>query len=218
MAYRGGPSTVFRRAESAASFGREVGLQYVHGHLRYVEAMASLGRAEDAFRGLLAVCPILLDTEVPRALPRQANAYFSSSDAAFRDRHEAGRRFDLLRDGRVAVKGGWRVYSSGPGIFLNQLVSNILGLRTHYDLAVFDPVLPVEADGLTFDVDRDERRVRYRYRLTGPGHAATGLRVNGRPLATGRAPNPYRTGGLTVSRAAFDVALDRRDNLVEIEA
>ena len=218
MAYCGGPSTVFRRAESAANFGREVGLQYVHAHIRYVEAMAMLGRADDAFWGLLVVCPILLEKEVPAALPRQANAYFSSSDAAFGDRYEASRRFEHLRDGRIGVKGGWRVYSSGPGIFLNQLVSNILGLRTHYEQAVFDPVLPAEADGLTFDTDRDGRRVRYRYRLTGSGRAATGLRVNGRDMETGRAHNPYRTGGLTVSRAAFDDALDRPDNLVEIEA
>ena len=40
MVYRGGPSRTFRRAESAANFGREVGLQYVHAHIRYVEAMA----------------------------------------------------------------------------------------------------------------------------------------------------------------------------------
>jgi cellobiose phosphorylase len=219
MPYRGGPSTVFRRAESAASFGREVGLQYVHAHIRYVEAMATLGRAEDAFRGLLAVCPILLDTEVPSALPRQANAYFSSSDAAFRTRVEASRRFELLRDGRVGVKGGWRVYSSGPGIFINQLVSNVLGLREHYEDVVFDPVLPAEADGLTFDMARDGRRVRYRYRLTGSGLPASGIRVNGRQLAAERrGSNPYRDGGLAVTRVAFDGALDRPDNLVEIEA
>ena len=218
MAYHGGPSTVFKRAESAANFGREVGLQYVHAHIRYVEAMAMLGRADDAFAGLLAVCPIRIDTEVPTALPRQANAYFSSSDAAFADRYEASRRYEHLRDGRVGVKGGWRVYSSGPGIFLNQLISNVLGLRAHYDRAVFDPVLPAEADGLTFDMDRGGRRVRYRYRLTGSGRAASSVRVNGRAMETERWPNPYRTGGLTVSRAAFDDALDGRDNLVEIEA
>src|SRR5690606_23817269 len=30
--YRGGVETVFKRAESAAYFGREIGLQYVHAH------------------------------------------------------------------------------------------------------------------------------------------------------------------------------------------
>ena len=33
--YRGGVSTNFKRAEQAANFGREIGLQYVHAHIRY---------------------------------------------------------------------------------------------------------------------------------------------------------------------------------------
>jgi hypothetical protein len=40
VAYRGGPQTMFRRAESSSFFGREIGLMYVHAHLRYAEAMA----------------------------------------------------------------------------------------------------------------------------------------------------------------------------------
>ena len=72
MDYHGGTSRYFKRAESAASFGREVGLQYVHAHIRYIEAMARIGRPDEAFRGLLAVCPIRLDLDVPSALPARA--------------------------------------------------------------------------------------------------------------------------------------------------
>jgi cellobiose phosphorylase len=216
MAYRGGPSVTFRRAESAATFGREIGLQYVHAHIRYIEAMAKVGRADDAFRGLLAICPILLERDVPRAMPRQSNAFFSSSDGDFATRREASRRFGALRTGRVGVKGGWRVYSSGPGIFLNQLISNVLGLRTFFDDIVFDPVLPRSADGLTFDVEREGRQVRYLYHVAG-GFSPDDVRVNGRPLAAhARSANPYRPGGYVVSRQAFDEALDRDENLVEI--
>ncbi len=50
VAYRGGPQTIFRRAESASFFGREIGLMYVHAHLRYGEAMAVLGDAGCAVR------------------------------------------------------------------------------------------------------------------------------------------------------------------------
>ena len=35
-------STNFKRAEQAANFGREIGLQYVHAHIRYTEAMAKM--------------------------------------------------------------------------------------------------------------------------------------------------------------------------------
>jgi 1,2-beta-oligoglucan phosphorylase len=217
MAYHGGPSRTFRRAESAANFGREIGLQYVHAHIRYIEAMARIGRPEEAFAGLLAVCPIRLDLRVPNALPRQANAFFSSSDAAFLDRRQASRQFDRLRTGRVGVKGGWRVYSSGPGIYLNQLISNVLGLRSSFDDVVIDPVLPRDADGLTFDVERDGRRIRYRYRVEGRGFSPDEVRVNGRPLKGVRtADNPYRPGGMLVSKRDFRAALDRRENVVDV--
>jgi len=217
MAYRGGTSRFFKRAESAACFGREVGLQYVHAHIRYIEAMARLGRADAAFQGLLAVCPIRLDLDVPDALPRQSNAFFSSSDAAFDDRRQASREFDRLRTGRVGVRGGWRVYSSGPGIYLNQVISNVLGLRTYFEDVVFDPVLPRRADGLTFDAEHDGRPVQYRWHVVGEGFGPTEVRVNGRSLAGRRSSdNPYRAGGLLVSRDVFSAALDGAENVVEI--
>jgi CRISPR-associated protein Csx3 len=217
MAYRGGTSRFFKRAESAACFGREVGLQYVHAHIRYIEAMARVGRADAAFQGLLAVCPIRLDLDVPNALPRQSNAFFSSSDAAFDDRRMASREFDRLRTGRVGVRGGWRVYSSGPGIYLNQVISNVLGLRTYFEDVIFDPVLPRRADGLTFDAEYEGRPVRYRWHVAGEGFGPREVRVNGRPLAARRSSdNPYRVGGLFVSRDVFAAALDRAENLVEI--
>ncbi len=219
MDYHGGTSRIFIRAETAANFGREVGLQYVHAHVRYIEAMAVMGRADAAFQGLLAICPILPDRDVPTALPRQANAYSSSSDAAFMDRWEASRHFGWIRSGRVGLKGGWRVYSSGPGIYLNQLVSNVLGLRSYYDDMVFDPVLPADADGLTFEVDEGDRHVRYLFHVTSAGVSPREVRVNGRPLPGGRyAANPYRRGGYLVAKTTFREALERADNLVEIFA
>ena len=45
---------------------------------------------------------------------RQRNAYFSSSDAAFGDRYQAETEWDGVKGGRIAVDGGWRIYSSGP--------------------------------------------------------------------------------------------------------
>jgi CRISPR-associated protein Csx3 len=217
MVYSGGTSRTFLRAESAANFGREVGLQYVHAHIRYVEAMTVLGRPDAAFDGLLAVCPIMIERDVPSALPRQSNAYFSSSDAAFLDRRQASRHFGWIRSGRVGVKGGWRVYSSGPGIFLNQLISNVLGLRRSFADTLFDPVLPRRADGLTFDVRDEGRAVRYLFHVAGAGFGPREVRVNGVALPMDRrATNPYRAGGLLVATTVFRAALDREENLVEV--
>ena len=116
VAYRGGPEQVFRRAESAAFFGREIGLMYVHAHLRYGEAMAVLGEAEALWEALQVVNPVSVAEIVANASPRQRNAYFSSSDAAFPDRYRASAEWERVREGTVAVDGGWRIYSSGPGL------------------------------------------------------------------------------------------------------
>ena len=143
--YAGGVSTNFKRAEQAANFGREVGLQYVHAHIRYVEAMAKLGKTDEVWQGLLMINPVGLRDVVPNAELRQSNSYFSSSDGKFNNRYEAQERFGELRDGTVPVKGGWRIYSSGPGIYMNQLISNALGIRQSEGDLVIDPILPCQA-------------------------------------------------------------------------
>ena len=66
VVYRGGPQTMFRRAESSSFFGREIGLMYVHAHLRYAEAMAILGDAEALWDALQLASPIAV-TDTPRA-------------------------------------------------------------------------------------------------------------------------------------------------------
>ena len=111
--YRGGTQRFFQRAESASFFGREIGLMYVHAHLRYAEAMAFFGDAEAFYRALLQAIPVGIRDIVPNARIRQANCYASSSDATFADRYEAQARYDDVRTGRIPVEVGWRIYSSG---------------------------------------------------------------------------------------------------------
>ena len=60
-----GPRRIFRRAESAAFFGREIGLMYVHAHLRYGEALAVLGEADALWEALQVANPIAV-TETRR--------------------------------------------------------------------------------------------------------------------------------------------------------
>ncbi|MBO0734168.1 MAG: cellobiose phosphorylase [Methylocapsa sp.] len=140
--YRGGPQTTFRRAESSSFFGREIGLMYVHAHLRYGEAMAVLGEAEALWEALALANPVIVTDLVTNAAPRQRNAYFSSSDAAFPDRYAAEAQWQRLRAGKVRAEGGWRIYSSGPGIFARLLVCQALGKRRLWGKRFDDPLLP----------------------------------------------------------------------------
>ncbi|WP_316570858.1 GH36-type glycosyl hydrolase domain-containing protein [Neobacillus sp. YIM B06451] len=212
--YEGGVSTNFKRAEQAANFGREIGLQYVHAHIRFVEAMAKLGKADEAWKGLETINPVGLKDAVPNADFRQSNAYFSSSDGSFKTRYEARERFDELKAGKVKVKGGWRIYSSGPGIYMNQLISNCLGIRRNARGLIIDPVLPQELDGLRFDFKFDGLPVAFIYHLE--GNSGISVKINGETVDGEMIANRYRSGGLLIERNLLKQLLGSEKNEIEI--
>ncbi|MET4696800.1 GH36-type glycosyl hydrolase domain-containing protein [Endozoicomonas lisbonensis] len=47
--YKAGKQTYFKRAELAANLGREVGLQYCHAHIRFIEALAKMGKVDEVY-------------------------------------------------------------------------------------------------------------------------------------------------------------------------
>jgi cellobiose phosphorylase len=152
VAYRGGPQTMFRRAESSSFFGREIGLMYVHAHLRYAEAMAVLGEADALWEALMLANPIAVTDRLANATPRQRNAYFSSSDAAFPDRY-ASNEWWRVNTGTVGVEGGWRIYSSGPGIFISLLARYILGHQRLWGQRIAPPLPPKAFQDMTVELD-----------------------------------------------------------------
>jgi cellobiose phosphorylase len=147
--YRGGSQRLFQRAESAAFFGREIGLMYTHSHLRYAQTMALLGEAQPLWDALAVVNPIAATECVPEATLRQRNAYFSSSDAAFRDRYQASAEWVRVRAGQIAVDGGWRIYSSGPGLYVSLMIGQAFGMRRQLGAPTLSPCLPPALQGLT---------------------------------------------------------------------
>ena len=142
LAYRGGPQVIFQRAESAAFFGREIGLMYTHAHLRYAQALALLGEAQEMWDALAIVNPVAVTDRLEQATLRQRNAYFSSSDAAFRDRYQASAEWALVRAAGIPVDGGWRIYSSGPGLYVNVLIGHAFGVRREFGARILRPCLP----------------------------------------------------------------------------
>ena len=211
--YNGGVSTNFKRAEQAANFGREIGLQYVHAHIRFTEAMAKLGKTHETWRALNVINPIQIKEHVDNADIRQANAYFSSSDGAFKTRYDAQDNFAQLKEGRVGVKGGWRIYSSGPGIYLNQLLTNVLGLREDSERVIFDPILPNELDGLEMTYRLANKDVQMTFHLNTDQAQVV---INGKKVAVVREKNPYRPGGLIVALDELLANFNEKENIVEI--
>ncbi|SDY00893.1 Cellobiose phosphorylase [Evansella caseinilytica] len=211
--YTGGVSRHFKRAEQAANFGREIGLQYVHAHIRFIEAMAKLGKVDEVWDGLTKINPVQIQDAVPNAERRQSNAYFSSSDGKFSTRYEALERFDELKTGSVPVKGGWRIYSSGPGIYMNQLISNCLGIRQEAGTIIIDPVLPDKFAGLTFEFMVNRHLVHFVYHL---GEGKKRLTVNGREIEFERVSNRYRDGGMKIKADTVNSHLTANKNIVDI--
>jgi cellobiose phosphorylase len=113
--------------------------------------MCTIGDADEAWWGLNVINPIGMQRHVPHAELRQRNVYFSSSDAAFLDRYEAKKDFEKVRLGKVKVKAGWRLYSSGPGIYLQTLIQQWLGIRVKQNQLLIDPQIPSSLAGLNVE-------------------------------------------------------------------
>ncbi len=211
--YRGGPMTTFQRAEASTFWGREIGLMYVHAHLRYAEALSRVGDGAGLLRALALASPWGLTDRVPQARPRQRSCYYSSSDGVFADRAEASERYAALMAGEVPLEGGWRVYSSGPGLALRLVVERLLGLRRRGDRLEVDPVLPAGADGLTATVRLAGRTARVTYAVGPEGvgvRRVTGARGD---LHLTHLTNPHRRPGASVPTDDLRAALDADPDL-----
>jgi len=204
VTYKGGEQTYFQRGETAANVGREIGIMYVHAHIRYIESMAKLGYAKDAYEAVFKINPINIKHHVKNAQIRQANTYFSSSDAAFLDRYQAKEKFMDVKSGAVEVKAGWRLYSSGPGIYINQLIGNVMGIRFTNDQLILDPVIPDELKGMTTTFKQLGKTitVKYNYKTE-----ITNVKVNGKlypEFVRQLTDNPYRVSGVAIYKTLFD--------------
>jgi cellobiose phosphorylase len=216
MVYQGGLQTNFQRAESATYFGREIGIMYMHAHLRYCEALARFGDAEGFFRTLGQLNPIAIRELVPSAAPRQVNCYYSSSDAAFADRYEAFSDYDKVNRGEVALEGGWRVYSSGAGIGTRLIMQCFLGLRLEKSALVVDPVMPPELDGFRVSLKLAGHPLEVVYRAGKTGCGPVSIDLNGTPLEFIREGNPYRLGAARIGMDDLERLLTGSGDLLTI--
>jgi 1,2-beta-oligoglucan phosphorylase len=216
LRYRGGPQTIFQRAESSTYFGREIGLMYVHEHLRYAESQARMGKGEALLQALRQAIAVDYEEVVPQGNLRQANCYYSSSDVLFESRYAADEHYDEVVGGTRRLEGGWRVYSSGPGIYVALVVSRLLGLRIEFGELIIDPVLARSLDGLEASLRFRGRPVVFAYRVDGRGFGPRAISINGKAAQFDHEDNAYRPGGAVMPLERFMAMLEADDNRVEI--
>ncbi|MBS0420847.1 MAG: hypothetical protein JSR66_24260 [Proteobacteria bacterium] len=216
MTYHGGLQQLFQRAETATFFGREIGLMYMHAHLRYAQALAHVGNADAFLHALCQANPIGIRSIVPKATLRQANCYYSSSDAAFEDRYQASEEYQRISRGSIALDGGWRVYSSGAGIALGLIMRRFLGVSPEARHIRVDPVIPATLNGLKVESTLLGQPVELNYQIKGNGCGVTAISLNGTALSFDTEPNPHRRGAALVDRAAFERAMKASGNVLGV--
>ncbi|TSA54733.1 MAG: hypothetical protein D4R38_01850 [Dehalococcoidia bacterium] len=217
LKYKGGIQTLFQRAESSTFFGREIGLMYVHEHIRYAESQALTGIADAFLKALRQANPVAYRDIVPCGDHRQSNCYYTSSDVIFKNRYEADERYEEIKTGKITLKGGWRVYSSGPGIYIGLIVSRLLGLRPEFGKIIVDPVIPHSLDGLSASLDFMGHPVTFIYAIKERSFGPKSISINGKPVKFTYEHNPYRQGGAVIPTDQFLVLLNQQDNTIEIQ-
>ena len=217
LRYKGGIQTLFQRAESSTFFGREIGLMYVHEHIRYAESQARTGRADAFMKALRQAIPVGYRDIVPCGDIRQANCYYSSSDVAFKNRYEADECYDEIKTGKITLQGGWRVYSSGPGIYIGLIVTRLLGLRIESGKVIIDPVIPFSLDGLSAEMVVLGHPVKFIYAIKENSFGPGAILINGKSVKFTEEENKYRRGGAVIPTGHFSAMLNQQENTIEIQ-
>ena len=189
---------------------------YMHAHLRYAQALACAGEADRFFRALCQANPIGLRDIVSSATLRQANCYYSSSDALFRDRYQASAEYERVAQGTIQLEGGWRVYSSGAGIALALILRRFLGLGIEHDTLYIDPVIPVTLNGLRAHVELFGKPAVVSYEIANRGCGVRSVEINGVAAPLRPDANPYREPGACVARSAVMERLLPMQNTVRV--
>lgn len=216
LKYKGGIQHIFQRAESSTFFGREIGLMYTHEHMRYAELLSILGKPQAFIKALRQIVPIAYQQVVPNSDWRQTNCYYSSSDVVFETRYQADEKYEKVIEGEVLVKGGWRVYSSGSGIFMGIIVSRLLGLRIDDGNVILDPVMPKTFDGLNMRLDFRGRAIQWTFHVKKQGFSPYKILLNGKPMDLSYQQNRYRKGGAIVGLSKFMALLTEDENSIDI--
>ncbi len=216
LKYKGGIQEIFQRAESSTFFGREIGLMYIHEHIRYVESQAVLGKADEFVKALRQAIPVNYKEIVPNSNLRQANCYYSSSDVTFKTRYEADEKYGDVISGKMRVDGGWRVYSSGPGIYVSLIIKKLIGFRAFNEYIVIDPVLTNEMDNLKASFRFKGFNLNLNFMVKSGNYAPKSITLNRTNIPYDTEENPYRKGGAIIPMKLFLGLLKIGENEINV--
>jgi len=175
-----------------------------------------LGKAGEFVKALRQAIPVNYKEIVPNSNLRQANCYYSSSDVTFKTRYEADEKYTDVLSGKMRVDGGWRVYSSGPGIYVSLIIKKLIGFRAFNDYIVVDPVLTNEMDNLKASFKFKGFNLNWTFKVKSGNYTPKSVIVNGMNVPFDTEDNPYRTGGALIPMKMFLGSLKSGENEINI--
>lgn len=114
-------------------------------------------------------------------------------------------------DPEFGFEGGWRVYSSGPGLVLRLVTEGFLGLQMTRDGVVVDPVL--RGGNIEAVVNLAGTQVRVAYEVAGEGHGVRSVESDGGVVETEPVTRRYRPGGVRIPTAVWEELARDRDEV-----
>ena len=192
--------SVFQRAEASTFFGREIGLMYMHAHLRYAEALARVGDGRGLLRALALAQPVGIDRPGPRPPGRGSRPATTPPPT---------RRSPTATPPTSTTAG----IADGSGPAGRRLAGVLLRARPVRPAA---GAAPARAAGARGSRSRSTRcwtptwtawscgfrcsggAVRCGYTVGPPGTGSVAVRAGSRALRHKPLTNPYRDGGVSV--------------------
>lgn len=175
-----------------------------------------MGKADAFLKALHQAIPIACREIVPSGDFRQSNCYYSSSEVVFKNCYEVDEHYKDIIDGKIMLRRGWRVYSSGPGIYIAMIVSRLLGLRTEFGNTIIDPVVSEILDGLIATIEYLGYHLQLKYRIRVGNFSPKSIVINNVSLDFKCEENLCRKGGAVMPLESFIKALNKKVNTVEI--
>ena len=114
--------------------------------------------------------------------------------------------------GEIPLDGGWRVYSSGAGIWTRLMLQCFLGVYRQKSVLIVDPVIPKSLDGLQVEMELEGCMVEITYRVQERGCGPKAVSLNGVDLPFTRCPNSYRSGAAEIPMKAVRDSLKKGSN------
>lgn len=96
---------------------------------------------------------------------------------------------------------------------MNQLISQVLGIRRLARGLVIDPVLPNRLHGLQLNFRLMDRPVTFVYHL---GQGERRVEINGEKISAQLLHNPYRRGGFYIEEERLSSRLTPESNRIDV--